>query len=314
MGPVWFFAEPRRTDLALVDPASRRDVARYRWAADGRGELSGTRPTGVDWYRMLPPGWFAGEGWSLTPEAGGLTHATASGPEHRPIEAWIRRRAEPVQIMIGGLHLGPPGSPDAELRLFVDDVLIDAWTLGRAEGPFLRFIDLPAGSLAGSSAYATLRVESRAPGGGPPPEVAIRQFDAQGRDRVVYGFGEGWHEAESSPDTGATWRWTSERSVLRLHGTAQPVVLMLTGESPLRYFDSPPTIRVTSGGRTLREFRPDADFEVTVDVPAEVWREGAASIAIESDRVYLPAQAEGTGDERHLGLRLFEIRVSTRLP
>ena len=29
--PVWFLADPRRTDLALFDPQSRRDVTQYRW-------------------------------------------------------------------------------------------------------------------------------------------------------------------------------------------------------------------------------------------------------------------------------------------
>ncbi len=311
--PVWFFGDPRRTDLALIDPTSRRDVVRYGWAAAGRQELSGTRPTGVDWYLMAPPGWFAGEGWSLTPEAGGMTHAAQSGLDHRPIEAWIRRRDEPVQMMVGGIHLGEPGDRDAELRLFLDGTLIDTWVLTRAEQSFLRFITLPAGKLAGASPYATLRIESD-PGGGRRPEVAIRQFDAQPLAGVVFGFGAGWHEAEYTVETGARWRWTSERSVLQLRGTAQALRLTLTGESPLKYFDSPPTVRVTSEGRMLREFTPDADFEVTIDVPADVWRDGAASIAIESDRVYLPGQEEGTADQRHLGLRLFDTRIDTTLP
>ena len=30
--PVWFLADPKRTDLALIDPQSRRDVTRYRWS------------------------------------------------------------------------------------------------------------------------------------------------------------------------------------------------------------------------------------------------------------------------------------------
>jgi hypothetical protein len=82
--PVYFLADARRTDLALIDPQSRRDVVRYRWSVGERPELSGIRPTGVDWYRLQPPGWFAGEGWSLTAEAGGLARATATSPDHRP--------------------------------------------------------------------------------------------------------------------------------------------------------------------------------------------------------------------------------------
>jgi hypothetical protein len=38
------------------------------------------------------------------------------------------------------------------------------------------------------------------------------------------------------------------------------------------------------------------------------------AITIETDRVYLPGQVEGTGDTRRLGLRLFEIDVHTVQP
>ena len=50
--PIWFLADPQRTDLALIDPQSRRDVTHFRWAVDGRPVLSGTRPLAADWYRL----------------------------------------------------------------------------------------------------------------------------------------------------------------------------------------------------------------------------------------------------------------------
>ena len=37
-------------------------------------------------------------------------------------------------------------------------------------------------------------------------------------------------------------------------------------------------------------------------------------VAIETDRIYLPGQAEGTADERHLGLRIFDLRVNPVSP
>ena len=128
-GPVWFLADPRRTDLALIDPLALQDVTRFPWAVAGRPELGGSRPLGADWYRIAAPGWFAGEGWALTPETGGLAQASAAGPDHRPIEAWVRRRPGPLHLVVGGRHLGEPGDPAADFELSLDGVVRDRWTL-----------------------------------------------------------------------------------------------------------------------------------------------------------------------------------------
>jgi hypothetical protein len=308
--PIWFLADPRRTDLALIDPQARVDVVRYRWEVAGRPELGGSRPLGTDWFRIQPPGWFAGQGWSLTPEVGGLTRATGMGPDQRPIEAWVRRREEPLHLVVGGRHLGNPGDPDAEFELAIDGMVRDRWTLTVGERNFLRFLDLPGGIAAGAGDYAPLTIVSRGtrPGTGPP--VGVRQFDIQPANQMLYGFAEGWHEEEYDPITGQRWRWTSDRSVIRVKGAAGGIRITMRGESPLRYFDAPPQVRVTVPGQVLAELHPDADFEWTVIVPAGAISEAAGAIAIETDRIYLPGQAEGTADERRLGLRLYDCLVA----
>jgi hypothetical protein len=310
--PVWFLADARRTDLALIDPQSSRDVVRYRWTVANRPELGGTRPLGVDWYRFERPGWFAGQGWSLTAEAGGLARATATGPDHRPIEAWVRRRPGPMHLVVGGRHLGDPGDPSAEFELAVDGRVRDRWTLTVGDRNFLRFLDLPEGIESGEGGYARLTIASHAAGSGDRrAAVAVRQFDVQPARQMVYGFAEGWHEEEYDFPTGRRWRWTSEKSVIRLKGPAQAVRITMRGENPLKYFDDAPTVRVTAGGRAVAELRPAADFEWTVNVPAEDILRAEGAIAIETDHVYLPGIAEGTADQRHLALRLFECRVDT---
>ena len=312
--PIWFFADPKRTDLALIDPASRRDVVRYRWAVEDRDELSGTRPLGVDWYRLNPPGWFAGEGWSLTPEAGGVTSAAASGPDVRPIEAWVRRGG-PMHLMVGGRHLGNPGDPAAEFELSIDGALVDRWRLDVSERNFLRFVDLPEGLPPGAFSYARLLIASRsADGDARRATVAVRQFDAQPVSRMIYGFGEGWHEEEYEAETGRRWRWTSERSILRVQGPPLAVRVTLRGESPVKYVGAPPTVKVVAGGRVVGQFAPADDFMWSVTVPADAWMASQGAIAVETDRIYLPGPAEGTSDMRHLGLRLFEIGVDQVQP
>ena len=146
-GPVWFLADPRRTDLALIDPLARQDVTRLPVGRLPTGRSwAAARPLGADWYRIAAPGWFAGEGWSLTPETGGLAQASAAGPDHRPIEAWVRRRPGPLHLVVGGRHLGEPGDPAADFELALDGVVRDRWTLTVDERNFLRFLDIPGGT------------------------------------------------------------------------------------------------------------------------------------------------------------------------
>jgi len=308
-GPIWFFADARRTDLALIDPHSRSDVIRYRWSVEQRGELGGTRPLGVDWYRLGVPGWFAGQGWSLTPEIGGLTQSTSMGPDRRPIEAWVRRRPGPFHAVVGARHLGDAADGDAEMTLAIDGHPIDHWPVTRAARNALRFVDLPDG-VPGDGPFAALTITSRSVDPKRAAPVAVRQFDIQPSTQLISAFAEGWHEAEYSVETGLTWRWTSERSVVRMNGPAQPVTLDIRGESPLRYFDRPPTVRITAGDVTLARFQPDTDFEWRVTVPADALLKAGGAVAIEIDRVYVPGKVEGTADDRHLGLRIFDLRIN----
>jgi len=307
--PVWFLADPRRTDLELIDPHARRSVTRYAWAVADRPELGGARPTNVDWYRFGQPAWFAGEGWSLTPELAGLARAAGLGIHRKPLEAWVLRRPGLLRLVVGGRHL--EGAPrTVRFSLSIDQAIVGSWTFAPTRGGdgFLQFIDVSAGVPPGAGPYAPLTISAAAVDGGPTPVVAIEQFDARPDPGLVYGFGDGWHEAEYDTADGRRWRWTSDRSVLRVM-PARAFTLHVRGESPLRYFDTPPRVRVTSGVRTLAEFVPRADFEWRVPVSASDVEAGEGAVAIETDRVYLPGPSEGTSDARRLGLRLFEVAL-----
>jgi hypothetical protein len=316
--PVWFFADPKRTDLALIDQRGRSLLTQYRWSVADRAELGGTRPTGVDWYRLNDlPGWFAAEGWALTPETGGLARATTMGVDREPIDAYVRRRDGPMHLMVGVRDLGSTGAPVTAFTMTIDGTVVDRWTLDRAAGAnALRFIDLPSGLPPGQGELAHLAITAGAAmPGQPTAEVAVRQFDIQPAGTLIHGFGEGWHEAEYDGATGRSWRWTSERAMLRV-APARGFRLRLTGESPLRYVDTPPRLRVTAAGRVIAELRPggSGDFTWNVTVPEDAVTAAGGAIAIETDQVYLPGAAEGTADTRHLGLRLFEVKVDTAPP
>jgi hypothetical protein len=311
--PVWFLADPRRTDLALIDPHDRRMVTPYRWRVGDRHVVGGTRPIDADWYRMAPPGWFAGTGWSLTLEAGGVTQATGTGLDHRPIEAYVRRRSGPAWLLLGGRHLAAPAGAPSRLTLTIDGHAIDAWVVDPAAGAnFLRTIELPAGIPAGPGAYATLLIAEEATAGAPPQPIAIRQFDVQSAPTLMFGFGDGWHEEEFDARTGERWRWSSDRSILQIV-PPQAVEVRLRGESPRKYFDVAPRVRLLAGDREIAVLHPDSDFDWIVKVPADAVRQARGALTLETDRVYLPGKVEGSPDTRRLGLRLFGVAIRSLL-
>ena len=117
---------------------------------------------------------------------------------------------------------------------------------------------------------------------------------------MQYGFDEGWYEPEYNPQTAQSWRWMSERAVVRVHHANQNIVLRLTGESPLRYFDQAPRIRVSVGDRVLSELTPTADFTAEVSIPADALAAAAGRIVLTSDRGFVAGEKEGTADRRRL--------------
>ncbi|MCK7461371.1 MAG: hypothetical protein MZU84_04545 [Sphingobacterium sp.] len=89
-------------------------AASMRWPFSSQVYLGGIRPNGLRWIAINEPGWFAGEGWHLTPETAGVARADGAGLGRGPIRAWIRpprrrgdddgRRAPPRK------RLGPRGA------------------------------------------------------------------------------------------------------------------------------------------------------------------------------------------------------------
>ncbi|MGE0041825.1 MAG: hypothetical protein AB7H88_18590 [Vicinamibacterales bacterium] len=303
-GPVWFLADPVRTDLALVDPASRQDRRAFRWGLESLCQLGGIRPYGVDWYVLRAPGWFAGAGWALTPETGGVARVMGRGPSIGPIPAWVRRRPEPVHVLVGGRNLADAGSAAARFSLAIDGREAASWTAD--PGFFLQVLELPAGALEGDGPLAELTIASTAVSGDVAVPTAIEQFDLQTVGTTMWGYAEGWHEAEYSTRLGP-WRWTSERAVLRVVDATGPMRLTLRLEPPARSFDRPSTVTVRAGATVLSSSTPDGSAPWTIDVPLEALASAGGRVTIETDQVFVPADRAGGNDRRRLGLRVFSV-------
>lgn len=305
--PLWFLADPMRSDLALIDPASRQDSTEFRWPLVARPAFGGMRPSAVRWYRIPAPGWFAEEGWSLTPETSGMSGLRGKSPHLAPITAMVRRRSGAARVLIGGRNLAGANDPAARFTLSIDGSIVQAWEA--SPGFFLQVIDIPAGRLTGAGPFATLSVQSSASSGTAPIPTAIEQFDLQDDQATMWGYGEGWQEAEFNTDFGV-WRWTSERATLRIAGPPRAVRMTLTIESPLRYFDEAPLVKIHAGDRELAASILTAAREWTIDVPADALVASNGAITIETNKVFVPSERGAAADHRRLGLRVFAIRVS----
>jgi Protein O-mannosyl-transferase TMEM260-like len=306
-GTSWFVADPRRTDLALIDSRGRRSEP-FRWPFNRAVYVGGARPDEMDWHVYTAPGWFLEQGWGLTPEIAGITERDSWGPHRRPSIGWIRRRPGETVMLIGGRHLGAAADPPVKLVAAIDERPVATLTI--QPGFFLYSEMLPAGTLAGSDRFARLNVRAESTAAGPTPRVAVEQFNLQDPDVVQFGFDEGWYEPEYNPQTARSWRWMSERATLRVLNAGRNVTVRIEGESPLRYFRSAPVVNVSIAGRRLAELRPDSDFVMTVNVPSDVLAASDGRITLESSEMFIPGDREASADRRHLALRIYAVSVS----
>lgn len=297
---VWFVADPHRTDLALFDPRAR-DLARaYRWGFIEPPFVGGARPENIDWYRMRPPAWMLDRGWSITAEVGGVTARDRTGPPAAPAIAWLKRQDEPITVLLGGRHLAPGGTKPATLTVTLHGAPVESFPV--QPGPFMRLIALPGGALRGSSPYVPLEVTSDG-------AVSLEQFDAQPPGVPMVGYGAGWQEPEYNPGTGVSWRWVSEQSELWIRPVGRDVTLRLSGESPLRYYDAAPHVRVLIGNREVVTVDPSSDFDHAITLPADLIAAANGRVTVESSKFFVPGGAGGTGDRRHLALRVYRVSV-----
>ncbi len=297
---VWFVANPGRTDLALFDRHARRLAKQYRWGFIEPPFVGGARPGPVDWYHMRPPGWMLDRGWAVTAEVGGITARDHGGPHVAPAIAWLRTRADETTLLIGGRNLQ---SGQTMVQVNLGGRMLASWVV--APGFFVRRMTLPAGALSGGSAYVPLEVTAAHE---PSVPVSLEQFDLQGPGVPMFAYEEGWQEPEYNPSLGFAWRWMSEKAHLWVRPVGRTVILRIHGESPMRYFDSPPHVRVLIGDREIAAVDPSSDFEHSFELPANLLAQADGRVMLESSGFFVPGGAGG-GDQRHLALRIFSLDV-----
>ena len=299
--PVWFLADPPRTDIELIDPLSRTVQAHYVWGFPRLQFMGGSRPDIVDLVRIQsPPGWFAEEGWHLTPE----TLTTSERLGRREAVAYIKSRPDAALLVIGAESTGQA----AEIALTIDGRAVENLSVP-AGGRVFKRLTLEPGALASTAPLNKLLAAYGGPDG-KPQTVRLTQFAVAPPDALFAIHHAGWNEIEYSKELQRRWRWTTARAETFINSGGRDVTVTLTGESPLRYFDSPPRITVRAGSQVLTTAQPSDDFEITFKVPASALAASDGMIAIETDKTFVPHEQSGSPDRRTLGLRIFDFRVS----
>jgi hypothetical protein len=252
---------------------------------------------------MQPPGWMLDRGWSITAEVGGVTARDGLGPHVAAAVAWVRARSVEAALVIGGRTLGSASDGPVTLKVSAAGTPVASWPV--PSGFFLHQTTIPSGCLDEPSAFVPLAVTAESRTHVP---VSLEQFDVQGPGVPMFGYGEGWHEPEYNQSFGRAWRWASERSVLWVRPVGRPVVMHIRGESPLRYFDAAPHVRITVAGREVAAFDPAGDFDQVVTIPADALDQAQGQVVLESSRFFVPGR-NGAGDQRHLALRIYGVSL-----
>ena len=87
------------------------------------------------------------------------------------------------------------------------------------------------------------------------------------------------------------------------------MTLTINAESPRRYFDAAPTLRMMIGETELARLSPSDDFQWEVTLPAGLLTASNGRVTLLSDKWFVPGDREGTGDRRHLALRVYSFSV-----
>lgn len=298
---IWFAADPKRTDLALIDPHAR-DLARgYRWGFVEPPFVGGARPDDIDWYRMRPPGWMLDEGWSLTPETGGIAARDGRGPSKAPVVAWIQTRDTETTLVLGGRYIADGAAPASAITVNVSGSSIANFQV--RPGFFVYEVPVAAGTFSAAAGYLPMQIAATA---APQATVSLEQFDIQPPGVPMIAYEAGWQEPEYNPSTGVSWRWMSEHSVLWVRPTGRAITLHVAGESTRKYYKETPHVRILAGDREIGRFDPNEDFDHTFTVAPDVLAATNGRLTFASSAFFVPGGASG-GDQRHLAVRIYSV-------
>ncbi len=310
--PVWFVADPRRTDLSLLDRRSQHVLGSFKLDVQAAWILRGVRPRAFTWLELRPPAWIAVRGFALTPETGGLAARDRDGPAFNGAVAMVRRYAEGAVIAVAGRHIGGEDDPDVRVVIEIDGRPVSSAFASARERHYRALVHLRPNQLAGDTPYATVTIRSSPVAATTRViPVTVEHFDYQPGDGALFSFSSGWHEPELRPRSGLTWRWATRRASVLIHRpSGTPAELVLAGDAPMPRGLAAGVIRVTSGTRILDAFPEGPAFSRRVVIPGDVSADCDVSVTITSSSWFVPRDVGQSDDRRELAFRAFAVEVN----
>ncbi len=309
--PVWFVANPRRTDLSLIDRRSQHVLGSYKLDVQAAWILRGVRPRAFTWLEFGPPAWLALRGFALTPETGGVAARDGDGPASGGAVALVRRYGGGAVLALAGRHVGAADDPDVRIAIEIDGRSVGSVLASARSRDYRALIHLRAEQLAGDTPYATLTVRSSplAAAARLVP-VTVEYLDYQPEGGALLSLSSGWHEPELRTDNGLTWRWAAPRASVLIHrqpGTA--VELFLAGDAPLPRGSAASLIQVSSNGHALDAFEGVA-FSRRIVVPPDASERCDVDVTITASAWFVPHDFGQGEDRRELAFRAFTIEAN----
>jgi hypothetical protein len=212
----------------------------------------------------------------------------------------VRGAEQDMLLLYGGRNLS---TNTTDLILSRREEILERTTV--APGFFFRLLTI-APTRSENPGYAPFTIRTTS---GPHAPVSLEQFDIQPDGIEMFGYVDGWQEPEYNPLTARAWRWTSERATLWVRPVGVDLQLAISGESPMRYFETAPAVVVRVAGRDVHRFAPTSDFDESIRLPADLLAQADGRVTIESDRWFVPADRGESADRRHLALRIFRVNV-----
>lgn len=283
---VWFLKEPRRMTLLLFGRDAQQTVRRWSWPAELQSLLQGARPGTVELVKMTAPLWLPDKGFMARFEE------RFSGLEsgiHR-VELQPGKEAR-VFIASGALAAG---HETADISLRARDAVVMKTQVGRE---FSLHTLLPR--LAGDT-YVPVTLESSTP-------FIVKDVFFERAGRHVIRPGPGFHLVEHD-EAGQRFRWTTERARASVYLPAPRARLIVKGRAP-RPIVLPISIRLEWNGAPLAAFDVDQEefsYETELLRGDSDWGE----LTIAPSSTFVPDELSGNGDQRVLGVRIHQLRLS----